>query len=1269
MERLTPRAELAYPVERTIMETGSESTSQKKAVKKTPEARMAEIVSKFNQKERDKKQSQTKKDKTEDVRVSGGAGGGGFDKFDPDRFKDNSSLEELAKQIRAASRQGKLDAQFLEDIKSQLDRRTQLGLVSDNWNRNFTDYLNEFIVLENLSEAKGEDKELSQDIEAIVAQRKTNGLTAEQVQASRAAMELAFGRKLTETELQRATLGTESMKGKTSEAFELQMRSVESLIDNPKKYEAFLKTLSTQSPEVIKKALSGPEGKLVLGVLLGDVTEHEKFFAKLDEILKKDARGVRDSLPGLVSEIRRQAEEERVKEDPVLAKKQKEEFDRRVEEAKRRIREGVEVGGGADVRGHVQGLIEEIDGLPEEVNEIFYGEKSRMLDKGGEIVDLRLGEIFGEDKESIVAKKQLWLEIGEIGDPQEFKRRAKEFLEDLNSREITEHTVEALEKQEKEVKGKTGELIRTGRVEGKGRSFDIRGMEDIIKNISPNEDERQFLGREPKNIRELAVWIMASDDKAVWGPDGVYPLFTISNEADPNTGKKIINLEENNLIRWLRSKALEHHNDNPNDPISPLQSITIETLFRSVSILQMKYNKQKYFQDEDGRLLRNLAGEVVDEAWLFGVRRNKNLAYIQSMWSDEKLFEAMVEMNGKNEHTSGNNLENLLRMGEKFTEEKKNIDNRVGDAMLAISQIYRNIDDTDKLRQILPEDSPIFTLKGFKNAARVLNGQDFSDKPSSCGNLIIEGEEGKETIYSKNPRTGIRNIIFENGEYKGDKNLANFLNFFPAANPEESNELFVRELAKQTAAKLVAFDTGGDMKEYEKFKSTHGDISVEDYRRIARINLEWAEVHAWSEQRWNGAASRSDTGFRGYDAWTKMYIQYYRERQSGPRTAGPIGNPHDLQIFRMLSPDMWLAIRTESGQSVQEVFEEINKKNLPYYKVYREYKPLEEELEDLKKRNENKERQRELEEKMKPLKEEMDVMNRQKDVIYKKLKFPRWTELDWASNGLRRQSEVWHNILNTEDLKFSELVKRDNWGVLRYDRQKFEEVVKDDFIKKRRYALSSNNAMNYGAMTRMKVRAVNPKDIKDKDYFEYKDMTLAEAMFGDVVIKSIKDDWYNGKLDFEGSDSQGIKVEEKRAPKKGEEFNPDIHGTWSEYLNSAKGREKILKNVCRAGLAAQLKAHREHFGTTERWDSEMTRNFLRSLRSMPRYREDPLTGKEERIDGEQFFSEEDIEWIRKRTGTTRGRLIFEDSYHIGWDFLAEGVPDIMKMFYQSVVSE
>lgn len=46
MERLTPRAQNAYPVERNIMETGSEKDSGQ-TIRKDPKARVVRIVERF----------------------------------------------------------------------------------------------------------------------------------------------------------------------------------------------------------------------------------------------------------------------------------------------------------------------------------------------------------------------------------------------------------------------------------------------------------------------------------------------------------------------------------------------------------------------------------------------------------------------------------------------------------------------------------------------------------------------------------------------------------------------------------------------------------------------------------------------------------------------------------------------------------------------------------------------------------------------------------------------------------------------------------------------------------------------------------------------------------------------------------------------------------------------------------------------------------------------------------------------------------------------
>lgn len=1258
MERLTPVRELAYPLKRTTMETpevrSNPSGNEGSSIQDSASSRMERMVARFKKETEDKKKPiQHDKNKAQEApQASGGpVKSGDFGEFDPEKFKDNSSLEELAKMVRAAGRQNKVDDQFLEGIQRELDKRVGLGLVSDNWRWQFTNYLDGFVVNANANKSQAESRELTRDIEAIIAQRKQKGLTAEEIEASRVALESAFGRKLTAGELDRVTKGLKNSE-RGGEAFEAQIQTIEKLIDNPNRFNAFESSLSTLSPERLREALRGDGGRLVLGVLLGDIAERDKYYERLNDLLSKDPAGLREGLIALSQDIKRDEESLKPKKvDPEKVRLARIQAQKYIEDQRKKrevTKEEIEaimanaergvglIMGGSDYNENAANIMEQIDAISDEPGEAFTRARDLLADD--DLVNVIAEEIYGVDPARINAEKAKFLELKNIDDPRVFKQRYKDLLSDLLRRANEAASDPARAAERAQAQKDAEDFVATGEKTKGGKTFNLRGLEDIV-----TED---FWRREPRNIEEVAVWIMAGDDRSIWGPDGVYPIFTATGEVDPETGRRKREFQSQNLIRWLRNKSLEHHGDNPNDPLNLLQGVAIETLYKSISILTMKYNKQKYFADENGRPLSDLADEVIGEAWLFGVRRNKNLGYIQAMNSDEKLFEAIVEMSGKNDHTGGSNLATHFKMGEEYDHDGRGLDNKVGDAMLAANHIYRNLADIEKLRQILPANSSMLTLEGFKNASRYLNQENFDADTKGYGNLRIEGNR----VYLLDPRTKIRTEIFNSdGKLVSDSNLIKFLNFFPEATPQETNEIFVRELVKQTVAGFVGFDDGMDRGKYEAFlrerKQSLGDayeeIGFPEYRKLMRMNLEWAETNSWVEQRWNGAAARNDTGYRGYDAWTKMYAQYYRERQSGPRTAGPIGNPHDMQIFRLLTPDMWLAIRTESGESVHEVFEDLHMANLQLYKLKGELTP------------EQEQQKKQLEER--------------KQEAYAKLKFPRWTESDWAANGVNRQAQVWHNIMNTEDLKFNELVKRDNWGVLRYDRQKFEEVVKDDFIKKRRYAFSSNNAINYGAVTRMRVRAVDPKDPSNMNYFEYKDMYLAEAMFGDVVIGSIRKDWFDGKLEYETADENGKGIK-KKSPKKGEEFNPEKHGTFQGYLNSLPARERILKNVCRAGIAAQIKAHREHTGSTERWDAATVRKMLKSLQSMPQYVEDPETGEERRLDGEQFFSDADIKWIQENSGTTRVQLMLEDAGHVAWDAAAEGIPEMFKIFFKDAFS-
>ena len=166
---------------------------------------------------------------------------------------------------------------------------------------------------------------------------------------------------------------------------------------------------------------------------------------------------------------------------------------------------------------------------------------------------------------------------------------------------------------------------------------------------------------------------MITDDARIWGPDGDHPLFEIRRTGEVDeSGKPIQELEfrSDSFIMWLRNKMIELHLDNSTDPMSPLTQVAIRTLYSPVNLISMKYDKQRYFSDpKTGEIMDDLYNEVILEAWLFGVRRNNDLAYRQAMNSDDKLFETMVGLNSKNEHTNSTNASDYYSMADKYVRE------------------------------------------------------------------------------------------------------------------------------------------------------------------------------------------------------------------------------------------------------------------------------------------------------------------------------------------------------------------------------------------------------------------------------------------------------------------------------------------------------------------------------------------------------------------------------------------------------------------------
>ncbi len=773
---------------------------------------------------------------------------------------------------------------------------------------------------------------------------------------------------------------------------------------------------------------------------------------------------------------------------------------------------------------------------------------------------------------------------------------------------------------------------------------------------------------EPLNIQDLAEWIIQNDSTVLWGRDGKYPLLKtrkdrygkpvpdVDGAGRPRTlpnGEILYEeeLDQGNFLKWVRSRAIELHNDNPTDPMSPLTAVAIETSFKNVPLIQMKYQKQKYFADRySGQLYQGLMDQVINEAWLFGVSRNADLAYRSVMHQDEELPKVIAQIHAKNEFTRSSNLQDYMSMPSEIirrevkegnevyllNEEK---DSLVGDAFRFSNSIYRNISNIDWLKHHLWEGAPIMSREGFKNAIRIKE-----DLPKGAP---VSDDHPLMLILNK--ETGEKRPIFDKNGNAIEKNLLEYLNIWDAQTFDESKFNLVRELVRLTIAQKFGLDTGLDkytMEDFELINSMHADRAdlPEDDRKLRaakrqkaideriferkhiRINAEWAELNSHIMMRWSGMAALNDITKKGFDAFAKLAQEQYLIRQSGTGTSGPIGNPEVIGIFKNLGLDMFLAIKTESGKTPYQIFEDVEK--------------IDNQIILNQNNTSLSESQRE---------EQENLLKQQRDAMMKELRFGQNTQLDYASNHISRAFQIYHSMTSSETLGLDRIVTKTGLEGVKYNRAEFEAQIKDKFIKQMRYAYKSNSALDYGVM----MRALDvPETLKTRNW-TYKEVTVAEYMFSEEVIGDIRADAYKGKYTGKRQNPETGKWEDRKL-------------SFEEYLSTAEARDKIVKNLARARIAGELRDRRYRFGTQERWNITMVERFVEALETLEAYEMDPENPGQERPTGKTFFTHEDMEWIREHSNTNLSRMLREDLIYKALPLgLLGGSWDLLKIIFGS----
>lgn len=605
-----------------------------------------------------------------------------------------------------------------------------------------------------------------------------------------------------------------------------------------------------------------------------------------------------------------------------------------------------------------------------------------------------------------------------------------------------------------------------------------------------------------------------------------------------------------NFLKWVRERMLFYDDFNPDDPnLNLLGAVGFETEYRTIGLGTMINNKKQYFKDrKNNQVYEDFADAIVNEIFLFSTSRGFDAQYRYRMWSDEDLPKFLQELHQRSIFTNQSQLQKIL----KFSAEYGTGDTKVGDSIRTAYEAYYYMSDYEKLVEKLGEDNPFFTREGFENSYRLLNDL------SRNGEIPENYQKLFDTLFDQNGRPIKSKFI-------------GFVNIFNETGKNQSTVNLVREALRLAISHKYGLENGLDIDPVNEAEKKR--------RKTRRKNLEYAERWANSMARWTGAGARNDTGAIGYDAQTKtMRFQQYRIRQSNEERGGAFGNQYDLPILKDLTLDFFNGIFVE-----KEVGENRN------------YTPFEifEKLDEIDAMNISDEEKLSL-----------------KNPWYEKLKFKSFTELDYASNHLGRSWGLFHKLMGAEEVQIDQIVKYEPFRGLVFDRGKFEEQVKENFIKPIRYAFKTYSNIDYSKTMRVQ----DLKASRDAGIPVYKDVTVAEAMFGPAVLK-----------DFYKKGTKEVDPEKLRS---------------DDPVEHEKIRTKIYKNVARAILAAHIRSHRERGSGYSHMIREQVNMFYEALETI-RAIEIEEDGEGFR-EGERFFSEEDIEWMRKYSKTTSGRMLMTD---------------------------
>ncbi len=689
------------------------------------------------------------------------------------------------------------------------------------------------------------------------------------------------------------------------------------------------------------------------------------------------------------------------------------------------------------------------------------------------------------------------------------------------------------------------------------------------------ERKRYYL---PDSLQEVCVNIM-EQEKGKFAAGQEWALLKI----DPVTGRQEFIKE--NFLRWIRHKILFLSSEDSDNPqINFFGEIKVQGNMRDYNIIEMTRNPGNFFKDKynPSNINYDLANDVLNEIYAVATGRNTGINYKFVMGDDSKLAGALSQMYERSVYTKAGILESLLRMDSTVTQEeaqghdlKLPKSQAAGQSFRAAMLMYYYMSDPEMLKQIAGENNLFFSNKDFV--------KDYVKAKIDRSQKILEGqnlENEKKSLTEEADRLLAPNRSFFDNDGNGDvirEKIGDYVNG-----------------DRRGLGGINIFQTPSE--DVIRINQVRERIRLTMIRRfnINYIDAEYIENLAYNMTGWTGAAARNDRRTRAHDAWEKvLHTSYYRRNQAEDSRIGMFGNEYNVYGIKRLGVDWFTGLSEVKDdpyahrRSILEIFQGGQGNKVDF----------------------------------------------NEEIGKNSIRFGYPAMSQFAVNHITRTFNLFHKLTESDDFNFDNYVK---WGGpfqgWVFDKKKADEALRDGVFKDIRYAYQNTSDLDYTKKVRIWER-------DDKGDYDYKEMYVAEMMFGKQILKK----WLNDKGE----------MDEKKVMDKDTGLGL-----------TASGRRDLWKEVLKYLIKTEIYAHRVRGSGREYYD-------LYKLEKVYAYLENlgaNLTGSEKDFKEVKLtanaFSKEFLDEIRKETGTQRWKLyMVQGGIEIGAGFvggLFKGIQDAVK---------